>query len=88
MAQSACPAGSSRAVQQLASGETLFAGRGNERWHEQHRGGPNGGDLWDCKRGPGHPVDPTEKVGTLSATNGANSSLTHTYGSNTLSWLV
>lgn len=75
-------------VTQLVGGKTLCAARGNERWQEQHRDGPNSGDLWDYKRGPGHPTDPTAKVGTWSAANGANSSLTHTYGSTSYSWLV
>lgn len=90
-AQVACPAGSTRvmAVGPLVAGNTLCAVRGSDRWQEQHRGSGSNGELWDYKLGPGNPVDPTKVVGTWSATNGANSSLTHTYtGGSSFSWLV
>lgn len=42
------------------SGSTVCAMRGNDRWQSQHH---PGGDLWDYKRGPGDPMDPSKKVG-------------------------
>lgn len=47
----------------LIDGNTVCAIRGSEVWQEQHRAG---GELWDYKRGPGHPVDPSKQVGTWS----------------------
>lgn len=50
-------------------------------WQELHQAG---GDLVDYKRGPGHPVDPSEKVGTWRITGDVGSSgdgayVTHAY---------
>lgn len=91
MAQAACPGGTTRVnnLTGLIGGKTLCAARGNDRWQEFHSGN-NSGPLIEYKRGPGHPMDPTETVGTWSATNGANSSLlTHTYTSaGAFVWLV
>ena len=49
-------------------------------WQELHS---SGGNLIDYKRGAGHPVDPTETVGTwsVSGTGVGNSFVTHNYGS-------
>lgn len=91
VAQSACPSGSTRVnnVQSLASGKTLCAARGGDRWQEFHNGGPSSGALIDYKLGSGHAVDPTTTVGTWSAQNGANSLLTHSYtGGSNHPWLV
>lgn len=90
-AQSSCPAGTARVnnVQSLAGGKTLCAVRNADKWQEFHQGGPNSGNLFDYKRGPTDPVDPTSKVGTWTAANGANSLLTHSYtGGSSYSWLV
>jgi len=50
-------------LQQLVAGSTVCAIRGAERWQEEHRGVAPGGQLWDYKRGPTNPVDPTKHVG-------------------------
>lgn len=47
----------------LITGNTVCATRGSDVWQEQHRAG---GQLWDYKMGPGHPIDPTKQVGTWS----------------------
>lgn len=49
-------------------------------WQELHVGAP-GGALIDFKRGPGHPVDPTQTVGTwtVSGTGAGNATVTHAY---------
>lgn len=39
-------------------------------WQEQHRGGPQNGELWDFKKGD-NPMDPTEKVGHWTITPSA-----------------
>lgn len=85
-----CPAGTTRVNQviQLVGGNTMCASRGSDSWQEYHQGTGNSGDLIDYKLGPGHRIDPTKKVGTWSALNGANSSVTHTYGSTSYTWLV
>ena len=49
------------ALTTLVSGNTVCATRGADRWQEQHRAG---GQLWDFKKGPSDPVDPTSQVGT------------------------
>ncbi len=85
-----CPGGTTRVdqVMQLVRGNTMCAARGADSWQEFHQGTGNSGDLIDYKLGPNHPIDPTKKVGTWSARNGNDSSLTHTYGSTSYSWLV
>ena len=88
-AQTACPSGTTTRVsnvQQLVGGSTLCAARGSDRWQEFHSG-VSSGPLIDWKRGS-NPVDPTATVGTWSAANGANSSVTHTYGATSYTWLV
>ena len=51
-------------------------------WQELHQG-TSGGALVDYKRGPGHPVDPSETVGTWTVTGQGNSpgTVVHNYGS-------
>ncbi len=51
-------------------------------WQELHSGGAAGGSLIDFKRGPGHPVDPSETVGswTVTGTGVGNSFVIHNYG--------
>ena len=56
------------ALNTLIEGNTVCATRGSEVWQEQHRAG---GQLWDYKMGPGHPVDPTKQVGTWSISRSA-----------------
>lgn len=64
----------------VITNNTICATQGAEKWQEQHR---PGGELWDYKQGPGHPVDPTEKVGTWSI---INNQIVHTYGSTSYSY--
>lgn len=90
LAQS-CPSNTIRVsnVQLLLGGKTLCAARAPDRWKEFHSGGPASGPLIAYKLGPGHPMDPTETVGTWSAVNGPNSSVTHNYlGGSSFTWLV
>lgn len=58
----------------LLSGNTVCAIQGGERWQEEHHAN---GELWDYKRGDGHPVDPRTRVGRWSVTNAV---VTHDYG--------
>lgn len=51
------------ALNTLVIGNTVCATRNGEKWQEQHRAG---GQLWDYKMGPGHPIDPSKQVGTWS----------------------
>ena len=68
------------------SGNTICAARGSDRWQEQHRAG---NQLWDYKQGSPHPTDPTTQVGTWSASNGSNVTVTHTYSvSGSYTWAV
>lgn len=46
------------------AGKMACAAVGNERWQAWHSGTATGGDLWDFKRGPSDPVDPSKKMGT------------------------
>lgn len=89
-AQAVCPTGTTpaTALGNLVGGKTMCAARAGERWQEFHQGNGNGGSLIDWKLGPGHAVDPTETVGTWSASNG-DSLLTHAYtGGSSFTWLV
>jgi hypothetical protein len=63
----------------------ICAARGGDRWQEWHEAG---GALWDWKRGPGHAVDPRDQVGNWSAANGANATVTHTYGGTSFVWAI
>lgn len=49
------------ALTTLINDNTVCASRNGEKWQEQHRAG---GQLWDYKMGPGHPIDPSKQVGT------------------------
>ena len=62
-------------------------------WQEKHvrDGAETTGALIDFKRGPGHPIDPSETVGTWTVTgiNGQNARVTHDYGGgNTYTYTV
>lgn len=99
-AQSACSTSTGVVKLDLAQMNTLLTGNtvcgrpginypGNaaDRFQEEHRAG---GELWDYKRGPGHPIDPTERVGSwlVSATKiGATVTPTYTGGSS-FNWNV
>jgi hypothetical protein len=93
-----CPAGTTRQTggtpanptaggnfTDFISGNTICAARGGERWQEQHRGSSQ---LWDYKLGSSSTVDPTKQVGSWSATNGSNATVTHTYGGTSYVWAV
>ena len=58
----------------LISGTTVCASFGGDEWQEEHRAG---GPLWDYKKGPSDPVDPSEQVGTWDI--GGNQ-VRYTYG--------
>lgn len=65
----------------LLQNKTVCAALAPDRWQEYHA---PGGALFDWKRGPGHPVDPREQVGTWSITSvtvGGNTRelVTHSY---------
>lgn len=60
------------------AGNTVCAVRAAERWQELHQGG---GALIDYKRGPSHPSDPSEQVGTWSVdTAGGSGRVVYNYG--------
>lgn len=60
------------------TGNTVCAVRSAESWQELHQAG---GALIDYKRGPAHPVDPSEQVGTWSITaSGGNARVVYNYG--------
>ena len=76
VAQSNCASNtrvSGNALNTLIIGNTVCATRGADKWQEQHR---TGGQLWDYKRGPSHPIDPSKQVGTWSI---ASNNVTHAY---------
>jgi hypothetical protein len=54
-------------------------------WQEYHD--PSGA-LIDWKNGPSDPVDPSAQVGTWSATNGVDATVTYTYGAQSNSYAV
>lgn len=63
----------------LLPGNTVCASRGSDRWQELHA---TNFDLIDYKRGPNHPVDKSEKVGTWSiGGTGSNRTIIYNYGS-------
>lgn len=66
------------------TGATVCAARGNDRWQEFHA---TNLDLIDFKLGS-NPVDPTEKVGTWTASNGNTAVVTHTYGTTSYIWAI
>jgi len=53
--------------------------RGSDQWQEEHRGGPSSGELWDFKKGPSDPIDPSEKVGTWAVDPAKPKVITYTY---------
>jgi hypothetical protein len=89
LAQTPCPAGTRLNENQLTTlltNRTVCATVGNDRWQEWH--GPNN-SLVDYKRGPGHPVDPTQVVGSWAITgSGINAIVTYTYGTNSYAYAV
>lgn len=63
------------ALTSLINGNTVCASLpGGDKWQEQHR---TNSELWDYKKGPSDPVDPTERVGTWSI--GGRGSVTYMY---------
>lgn len=65
------------AITSLLTGNTVCVGTaGNWEAQELH---VSGGNLVDFKRGPGHPVDPSETVGSWSV-NAAANTVSHNYG--------
>ena len=91
-AQDPCPCGSgtrvgtAAAVATLLGNKTVCAAAGNDSWQEFHSGATEaGGPLIDYKLGPGHPVDPSETVGSWSVVSGAGTrtgaAVSHNYGS-------
>jgi len=92
MAQASCPSGTvafpsggPNTLTAVLTGNTMCATRGADRWQEYHQ---SGGTLIDFKLGAGHPVDPTETVGTWTSSN-PNSTVTHNYGAGgVFTWLV
>ena len=66
----------------LLQDKTVCAALAPDRWQEYHA---PGGALFDWKRGPGHPVDPREQVGTWSISSvtvdgNTREQVTHKYG--------
>lgn len=81
-------------VSALLTGQTVcgvpgpgYAGSPGDRWQEEHLAN---GDLFDYKLGPGHPVDPREKVGTWSLRSAflGPQGVSHKYASATFNWAV
>lgn len=67
------------ALQRILSNKTVCASLGAERWKEFHN---SSGTLFDYKRGPSDPVDPTKQVGNWSASGTETSAqVTYNYGS-------
>jgi len=63
----------------ILTNNTVCAIRGSERWQELHQ---IGGALIDFKLGPGHPVDPSETVGSWSIGGTATvAAVVYNYGS-------
>lgn len=97
LAQTACAASarlSNAQIRDLLLGKTLcgapgpgYPGAAADRWQEEHLAN---GDLFDYKLGPGHPVDPREKVGTWSVGQGTFGAqgVTHSYGATAFVWAV
>lgn len=72
----AAGSGGSLALSTLA-GKTVCVGSAPTWDAQEFHSGTTGGDLIDYKRGPGHPIDPTGKVGTWSI---AGNQINHNYG--------
>jgi hypothetical protein len=70
------------------TGNTVCVAKAGGGWENQEAH-VSGGALVDYKRGPGHPVDPRAQVGTWAISGtGANTAVSHTYGSTTYTWKV
>lgn len=71
----------------LLSGKTVCAGRGGDRWQEEHHAG---GVLKDYKKGSTDKIDPTKQIGTWEVTgSGSNTNVTYRYtGGSTSSYEV
>ncbi|MGC1818828.1 MAG: hypothetical protein WA900_14375 [Casimicrobiaceae bacterium] len=68
----------------VLTGNTVCATLGSDKWQEYHQ---TGGNLYDYKKGPSDPVDPTTQVGTWGISgNGSNSVISYTYGSTTYTY--
>jgi hypothetical protein len=80
-------------LRDFLGGKFVCATRGADVWRECHgtisgtspttatcAASGNGGALSDLKQGPGDSVDPSEQVGTWSATNEAGAQVTYRYG--------
>ena len=63
------------ALRAVVNNNTVCAVRGAESWQELHQ---PGGALIDFKRGPTHPIDPSERVGSWSI--GPSGQITYNYG--------
>lgn len=88
-----CPAGSERVtanLQNFLAGKMVCAAiPGGDRWQEHHQGsGVTASPLVDYKKGPSDLVDPSKQVGTWQASNGADATVTYTYGSLIYTYLV
>jgi hypothetical protein len=86
--QQACPCGGGTqvvAVAALLSGKTVCASvPGGDSWQEYHD--PSHA-LWDYKKGPGDPVDPSKQVGTWNVA--LEPTVTYSYtGGNSYSFTV
>lgn len=57
----------------LLSGNTVCAQRNGDRWQEEHK---TNSELWDYKKGPTDPVDPSKQLGTWAITD---NQVTYTY---------
>ena len=64
-----------RDLSTLVSRNTVCASQGADKWQEQHR---SGNALWDYKKGPTDPLDPSKQVGTWSV-NTTTSTVTYAY---------
>ena len=62
----------------ILTSNTVCAVRSSERWQELHQ---TGGALIDFKLGPGHPVDPSETVGSWSIGGNSVATVVYNYGS-------
>ena len=81
-------------ITSLLTGQTVcgvpstgYPGSQTDRFQEEHLAN---GDLFDYKRGPGHPVDPRGKVGTWSVAQGlvGAQGVTHRYTGIQFTWTV
>lgn len=83
-----CSCGGTRVVQPalgpLLSEKTVCASAGGDSWQEYHKGA-TGGELIDWKLGRGHPIDPTETVGTWAISNDL---VVYAYGTNSYQFQV